>query len=281
MKITRIAVFLIELLTVLTVAAGLSGCESSEDKYAKALELLDEGRIEEAYDIFTGITNYEDSLNLATDIFKQTQLEKLKSAQVGEYISFGSYEQDNDMSTENEPIDWLVLDKDGQNILIISKYALDCLAYDSTNSTEDITWQSSYIRRWLNRTFLPTAFDEIEQLLIEEVTLKDDDGNFYEEDDKVFLLSAMEAGKYFKKDMDRQCIATEYAKAMGVSDTKRNIIGDKNLKTCNWWLRSPGSGYRTALCVFGKGEFGGSGNAVSDDFRAVRPAIWLDLGAFE
>lgn len=281
MKITRIAVFLIELLTVLTVAAGLSGCESSEDKYAKAVGLLDEGRIEEAYDIFTGITNYEDSLNLATDIFKKTQLEKLKSAQVGEYISFGSYEQDNDMSTENEPIEWLVLEKDGQNILIISKYALDCLAYDSTNSTEDITWQSSYIRRWLNRTFLPTAFDEIEQLLIDEVTLKDDDGNLYKEDDKVFLLSATEVGKYFKKDQTRQCIATEYAKAMGVHETDRHLIGYEDLKACHWWLRSPGDEYRTALCVYGSGRFGGSGNAVSDDFRGVRPAIWLDLGAFE
>lgn len=50
--------------------------------------------------------------------------------------------------------------------------------------------------------------------------------------DQIFLLSYMEANKYFSSDNDRRCKPTEFAKAQGAS------TNDKG--NCRWWLRSPG-----------------------------------------
>ena len=53
--------------------------------------------------------------------------------EIGDYISFGRYEQDNDSTNGVEDIEWRVLDKatvdsNGKNcILVISRYVLDCL----------------------------------------------------------------------------------------------------------------------------------------------------------
>ena len=42
-----------------------------------------------------------------------------------ETVLFGSYEQDGDAANGKEPIEWLVLDRDGDKALLLSKYALD------------------------------------------------------------------------------------------------------------------------------------------------------------
>ncbi len=54
--------------------------------------------------------------------------------QIGDLYSFGSYEQDNDLTNGAEPIDWEVLDIQDNRALLISKYALDSKPYN----TEDV-----------------------------------------------------------------------------------------------------------------------------------------------
>ena len=49
-----------------------------------------------------------------------------KNIIVGDYISFGSYEQDNDVTNGKEPIEWLVLDVQEGKAKILSRYALNC-----------------------------------------------------------------------------------------------------------------------------------------------------------
>ncbi|MBP3696995.1 MAG: hypothetical protein J6J45_05560, partial [Clostridia bacterium] len=68
--------------------------------------------------------------------------------QVGDYITFGSYEQDNDLSNGKEPIEWLVLDKQDGKVLVISKYALDAKPYN--DEYVDVTWETCTLRSWLN-----------------------------------------------------------------------------------------------------------------------------------
>ena len=53
-------------------------------------------------------------------------MDALKAAKVGSFILFGEYEQDNDESTGKEAIEWLVLDKQEDKMLVISRYGLDC-----------------------------------------------------------------------------------------------------------------------------------------------------------
>ena len=41
------------------------------------------------------------------------------SISIGEYFAFGVYEQDNDLTNGKEPIEWLVLDvQDGEDLLL-------------------------------------------------------------------------------------------------------------------------------------------------------------------
>lgn len=47
---------------------------------------------------------------------------ELANAYVGSYVKFGSYEQDNDLSNGKEKIEWLVLDLQANEALLISKY---------------------------------------------------------------------------------------------------------------------------------------------------------------
>lgn len=53
----------------------------------------------------------------------------LKSLKVGDTFTFGHYEQDNNSSNGKEPIEWLVLDRKGNEVLVISKYCLDSKPY--------------------------------------------------------------------------------------------------------------------------------------------------------
>lgn len=50
-----------------------------------------------------------------------------KEANVGEYVTFGHYEQDNDESNGKEDIEWLVLEKEDDKVLVISKYVLNAI----------------------------------------------------------------------------------------------------------------------------------------------------------
>jgi len=284
MKLKSIAVTVFIAIVAIIGIVNIFGGNSMDKKYDEALALLDEGKKEEAYEIFTGIKRYKDSADLASDIFAETKLEGLLTAEVADSITFGKYEQDNDLENGTEPIEWIILDKieDGQTnrILVLSKYALDCVIFDDTLTTDDITWQESYMRRWLNRTFLPTAFDTVEERLIESVLLTDDKANPYDKEDRVFLLSYSEFEKYIYQNPGlRKCAATAYTKAMGAYTSKEDP--EQEEETCYWWLRTVGHNFRSMVCVSDTGSYGYSGYLVTDEKRAVRPAIWLDLKAFE
>ena len=75
---------------------------------------------------------------------------------VGETITFGRYEQDSDPENGPEPIEWLVLASQGDRVLAVSLYALDCRQYHE--SFTEVTWETCTLRGWLNDEFLNTAF---------------------------------------------------------------------------------------------------------------------------
>ena len=121
--------------------------------------------------------------------------------EAGGYITFGSYEQDNNLENGKEAIEWLVLDvKDGK-ALVISKYVLDYQLYHA--KWENFTWGSCSSRTWLNDTFFHTAFSADEQAKILTSTVDNPANPFFDAtdssptNDKLFLLSIQEADKYF------------------------------------------------------------------------------------
>ena len=253
------------------------------NKYNDAIALMDTGKYTEAIAAFEALNGYKDSMSKIEEcninIYGEEVWSKIKSVNVGDMYSFGSYEQDNNKSNGQEDIEWLVLAKEGTKILVISKYALDCQQYNT--SYTDVTWETCTLRKWLNNNFINSAFTANEKAMIPTVTVSADKnpncstnpGNATQ--DQVFLLSITEANKYFSSDGARQCKPTEYAVAGGADVYSSN--GD-----CWWWLRSPGYYQSRAANVDSVGdvdEYGTYIDSVDRDDCAVRPALWIDLNS--
>lgn len=195
---------------------------------------------------------------------------------VGDIVTFGSYPQ-TESGKDNTPIEWQVLDIQDGKVLLISKYALDCQPYNTSGA--DVTWETCSIRTWLNETFLNSAFRSNEAGMILKTTVTADQnpknitraGKITQ--DRIFLLSIPEAEKYLASELNRQCWATEFAKAQGAftNASKGNC--------CWWWLRTPGCLRSYAACVSYTGLINYSGTAVNIMRGSVRPAMWVNLDA--
>ena len=205
------------------------------------------------------------------------------TAEVGSYITFGHYEQDNNTANGTEPIEWLVLDVDEDNhkALVISKYALDCQPYNTVSTA--VTWETCTLRSWLNDTFLSAAFAPEEQASILQSTISNLNNSSYytaggnATTDRIFLLSIEEANQYFSTDLARRCAATAYAIAQGACSTS-SYQTEGGEATCWRWLRSPGRGSYYAAIVDYYGSVSDYGYFVYD-YYAVRPAFWINLAS--
>jgi len=246
----------------------------NDNDYNAAVELMSNGKYEDAVAAFKALSGYKDSRNKAIKCYAQYMAEKLETAKTGDYVTFGSYEQDNNTSNGKEEIEWLVLAKEGDKALLISRYALDCQQYDTPRNS---TWDTCSLCKWLNGTFTSNAFSLVEQGVIQNTTVTADKNPKYSTtdpgnatDNKVFLLSINEVERYFSSDSERACKPTEYAVANG-ADAKCYSC------TCRWWLRSPGSTQDSAAYVHSSGDVIESGNDVDIGTSAVRPALWISL----
>ena len=190
---------------------------------------------------------------------------------VGETIEFGNYPQDKD-GTE-KPIEWIVMKNEGNQVLLLSKYVLDAKSYNE--EWEDVTWETSDIRQWLNNEFYTAAFNKSEKAKIQTSLIKNEDNSEHgtsggnDTEDKVFLLSEKEAETLFSNDDERIAKATEYAEKSGV------YVNEE--KAAYWWLRSPGDSGDDAAGVRSYGWVYRDGNYVDDSSGGVRPALHLNL----
>ena len=190
---------------------------------------------------------------------------------VGKTIEFGNYPQDKD-GTE-KPIEWIVMKKEGNQVLLLSKYVLDAKPYNE--EFEDVTWETSDIRQWLNNEFYTTAFNKTEKAKIQTSLIKNEDNSEYgtsggnDTEDKVFLLSEKEAETLFSDEEERIAKATEYAEKSGVYVNKEKVAW--------WWLRSPGYHGHHAAVVNKYGWVDRDGSCVSIYSGGVRPALHLNL----
>lgn len=245
----------------------------ASSKYDRAIKCIDSGDYESAYILLKDIS-YKDSKEKCADIKTKYNRILMRKASVGDKITFGTYKQD--ASNGIKDIEWLVLAKENNKILVISDKALDYQQYNKTY--EKITWEQCSLRKWLNDSFLNEAFSEEEQALIQHTTVSADKNPKYSTDsgntttDKVFLLSINEAEKYFSNEQARKCTATAYVIAIAQSayDTKIHDVAW-------WWLRSPGDGQENAARVDYAGSIDYSSLSVSSNVGCVRPVLWISI----
>lgn len=204
--------------------------------------------------------------------FLKEEKEDFSAAQVGQRIEFGTYEQDSiwdDKTTrEKDPIQWIVLEKQDDRILVVSSLILDIHSYDESYS-DVVTWEKCSLRRWLNNTFINNAFNATERKLILEAEVPADKYPDCDTDpgnattDHIFLLSASEYLQYFTYDGISRF--SDYA------DTMREDRGGYQ----TWWLRTPGEdGQAKVFCDDGN-MFDGSWYRNPDG--GVRPAMWISI----
>lgn len=225
-----------------------------------------------AYGIFSEINEYKDSRNKMKDLIPEINA----AAKEGDSFFIGSYEQDNDLSNGNEYIEWTVLKKTDKEILLLSKYALDCLPYNFVDT--DITWEKSTLREWLNTSFYEKAFSEEEKERIIMSSVTAETNPYYgfvpagkNTKDKVFLLSTKESAALFTSNEDRKCLATPYAVERGAYILSNSVNNSDN--TCCWWLRSPGKDTKKAAAVSAMGKCDNISQSIYQNDNAIRPAI--------
>lgn len=186
----------------------------------------------------------------------------VSTSKVGSTVKYGSYEIDGVVCSFEDSIDWIVIAKEGNKYLLITKNVIDVRAFNKQATT--VTWAESSIRNWLNGEFVEIAFSDSEFAKIN--TTKNG-----ESEDKVFLLSAEEVGKYITED-----IALGYPTAYAAY--KKPHLNEIDGDTCRgWWLRDTSGSYDASI-VDENGDVRQDGYQVNDAFVGVRPAIWVTVG---
>ena len=204
----------------------------------------------------------------------EAMVQAMKTANVNDYVTFGTYEQDNVKDNGPEAIEWRVLDKKDGKVLLLSNYALEYKAYNEEYS-EEVTWETCTLRKWLNEEFYNTAFTSAEKQYIAESciinTISEQNKSAVSSDgnptyDNVFLLSVDEVTTYMGPSLyegeGRLVEVTQYAKP----DKTGLVYGF-------WLLRSSGEG-RVGI-VNKWGEI--MSDMVDNYSDVVRPAIWVEV----
>lgn len=175
----------------------------SEMKYQQANNLNAAARYDEAYAIYVTLTGYKDVDKLLAEDDNMIAAARDAKFAVGNYVSFGTYPQTK-AGNDATPIEWLVLARDGNKALLISRYGLDAQPYNKDNTS--VTWETCTLRTWLNGMFYNKAFSSAEQAAILTTNVDNSKSQCYSgwntsggnnTQDKVFLLSYAEASKYF------------------------------------------------------------------------------------
>lgn len=267
----------------------------TETKYQQANNLNAAARYDEAYAIYVTLTGYKDVDKLLIEddnIVAAKKALEAREAQftVGNYVTFGEYPQTTD-GEDMTPIEWLVLARNGNKALLISRYGLDAQPYNADYTS--VTWETCTLRTWLNGTFYNKAFSSAEQAAILTTNVDNSKNQCYSgwstsggnnTQDKVFLLSYAEANKYFgveywkntgaRDNVKSRVAPTPYAIAQGAYTSSSNMTADSNVAGW-WWLRSPGSYQSSAAYVSPNGSL--RDHNVDSGSASVRPALWVNV----
>lgn len=87
---------------------------------------------------------------------------------LGDYVTLGQYEQDDNLSNGPEPIEWKVRAVTGDKAFLTTGEKIAIRSKDETENP--VNWESNELRFWLNSEFIQSAFTQDEQKLLQETT---------------------------------------------------------------------------------------------------------------
>ena len=287
-----------EAVAALEALGGYSDAEAqiAETRYQWAGSLTASGDYAEAVAVYSLIRGFRDvdsliendaHLSEAAAKAREEQLKPYRTA--GSYVTYGVYPQ-TASGGDSTPVEWLVLDVQGEKALLLSRYGLDVQPYHTT--LRQITWEECTLRAWLNETFINAAFTPDEQQAILTTAVDNGDGQRYtgwntvggnDTEDRIFLLSYAEANQYlgvqYYRNDDRtntrsRVTPTAYAMGKGAWTSDKNKTADGDPAGV-WWLRSPGALQDEGADVSAEGALAWS-SSVDYSCDIVRPALWVD-----
>ncbi len=246
------------------------GIESGETIYWQDVDFYGDTFLEPFYLVLSADTGYGYAYNNESSYDDNPYPDYYIGAIVTMGVYPQMYERGQYVSTE---IEWIVLDIQGENALLISKNGLDTRQFNSQK--KKTTWEQSPMRKWLNGDFYNNQFRKWEKEYILTTTVTADENPDWDGDpgrdtqDKVFLLSIVEALKYMPEASDRLCEPTEYAKHRG------GYCNDDGYGW--WWLRSPGNPAVNGTMVHSSGNIYSDGSPVSAQKGLLRPCMWVKM----
>ena len=206
--------------------------------------------------------------------------EELKAKwQIGNYVTFGKYPQTSSGKYKT-PIEWRILEQNGDEAILLSKYALDAKPYNKER--HDTSWEKCTLRAWLNDDFYNKAFSSKEKKQIVKSDVSADRNPQYGTDpgnatqDKVYLLSINEANQYLPARSARECVPTDYALKNGAQISEDWHTSDGR-NSCIWWLRTLGISKFIAVYVEVDGDVDAYGHGVEVAVFAARPVIRVKI----
>lgn len=225
---------------------------SLEYQYSQAVELAESGQYALAIDAFTKLGDYGDSAQQAENArteLETRQIAGLRDAQVGDQVEFGFYRDHISGRYGNE---WQVLAREDDRLLLVTNATVGMREFNS--SEDDISWQNSTLRAWLNDEFLEDAFTESQRNLVQNTDVTCDDGSTVQ--DCCFILSVDEARSLFEETQDDE-------------------INHDRSTTDNWWLRSSSTDNEHKDICWMNGSLFLDGYTPTSTC-GVRVAIWVD-----
>lgn len=220
-----------------------------------------------------------------------------QTLKIGSVVTMGEYDQDGNIYNGAESIQWRVIAIQDSKALLVSTYGLEAISYSEAgdiNAYDDrkLSWETSYLRSWMNKDFFHKAFteDEKKKIMITQVENEDAFGKYYTED-ALFPLSIAEVEKYLANSSILECQATVSAKSR--LKVKNGAISKEGY--CLWWLRDMTSAATPAVGMnfmsmkgnevgYAGGNMGiihaknGKGMPVFVNYLVtVRPAMWIKL----
>ena len=212
------------------------------------------------------------------NVYYYTDKDKLNEKQVGDLVLMGSFKPFT--YPNKEKIRWKVLDKQDDKMLLLSLYGIDAMNYN--NKDEDIDWEHSSIRKWLNNDFYQNCFNDKEKAKILDTYNLNTSNPFTNisagnnTKDKIFFLSYDEVMKYKTQALDN------------MSRIPKLYLPFKNKpRRGYWYLRTPGDSESKVLLVAGSGGVNVEGSSVFDNKTyeetdiAIRPAMWISIDSIK
>ena len=183
-----------------------------------------------------------------------------KDITVGNVIHFGKF-------------DWIVLDVQNDNALIITKDTVEQRMFNETDSI-DVRWENCTLRDYLNNEFLVNNFNTTERSTILETDLQNQDSDY-------LLYGVKPIGGNNTKDKLFLLSPDEFVKNFGKSNIDGSAMweGEKS----DWWLRffwlyADKSTLQVCYVEKESSEIGCQGmQASSPGYAGVRPAMWIKL----